>query len=145
MEENMSDLIGTIPVMESWSKVEKRLTGYSEKVLKEAADPNNMLRMEGADAAGIVHGCCGDTMEIFLRLDNGNIQEAAFMTDGRESAIACASMLTRLVKGMSLDKANKLTPEVLITALDGLPPAKVHCATLTINTFKNALVDAYSK
>jgi nitrogen fixation NifU-like protein len=145
MEEEASELIGDISKIDSWSQIEKRLKSYSEKVLNEVANPNNMRRMDGADAVGFIRGVCGDSMEFFLRLNNGIIQEAAFMTDGRESAIACASMVTRLLEGKTLEKARQLTPEMIITALDGLPPAKVHCATLAINTLKNALDDACAK
>jgi len=95
--------------------------------------------MSDPDAYGIIHGCCGDTMEIYLRLDGDRIEEATFMTDGRESAIACGSVLTKMVRGMSFKEAGKIMPEDLIAALDGLPEAKVHCANLTLNTLREAI------
>jgi len=119
--------------------VEQGRMSYSAKVIAESSNPSNMGPMSEPDAHGIIHGCCGDTMEIFLRLDGDRIEEATFMTDGRESAIACASMLTKTVRGLSLGEAGKIRPEDVISALDGLPEAKVHCANLTVNTLRQAI------
>ncbi len=114
---------------------------YSARVLDEATHPKNMRRMSDPDACGIVHGCCGDTMEIYLRLDGETIKDATFMTDGHESAIACGSMLTTLVRGRSMEAADKISPEELMEALGGLPEAKHHCAKLTVNTLLEAVAD----
>jgi nitrogen fixation NifU-like protein len=119
--------------------VVQRQIPYSAKVIAELSSPSNMWRMSDPDAYGVIHGCCGDTMEIYLRLDGDRIEEATFMTDGRESAIACGSVLTKMVRGMSLEEAGKIMPEDLIAALDGLPEAKVHCANLTLNTLREAI------
>ena len=121
--------------------VEQRQTLYSAKVITESSNPSNRGRMPDPDACGIIHGCCGDTMEIYLRLDGDKIEEATFATDGRESAIACGSMLTKMVRGMSLEEADKIVPEDLAAALDGLPEAKAHCAKLTLNTLREAMAN----
>jgi nitrogen fixation NifU-like protein len=112
---------------------------YSAKVIAESSNPAHMARMDGPDAWGIIQGCCGDTMEIYLRLNGERIAGATFMTDGHESAVACANVLCEMVCGLSRAEAGRITPDDVIAALDGLPPAKVHCATLTVNTLKKAL------
>jgi nitrogen fixation NifU-like protein len=112
---------------------------YSSKVIEESSNPSHMARMQEPDAWGIVRGCCGDTMEIYLRLDKARIVEATFMTDGRESAVASGSMLTKIVQGMSLEEASRVQPEDLIAALGGLPPAKTHCASLAVNALRKAI------
>lgn len=114
---------------------------YSAKVIAESSNPSNMTPMPEPDAHGVIHGCCGDTMEIYLRLDGDRIEEATFTTDGRESAIACASVLTKIVRGLSLGETGKIRPEDVIAALDGLPEAKVHCAKLTLNTLRDAIAN----
>ena len=124
---------------DSVNGVEQSQTLYSAKVTAESSNPSNMGRMRDPDASGIIHGCCGDTMEIYLRLNVDRIEEARFTTDGRESAVACGSMLTKMLRGMSLKDAGEITPEDLIAALDGLPKAKVHWANLTLNTLRQAL------
>ena len=125
--------------------VEQKGIRYSARVIEESSKPSNMGPMSEPDAHGIVHGCCGDTMEIYLRLNGDRIEEATFVTDGRESAVACGSMLTKMLRGMSLEEAGRITPEDLIAALDGLPKAKVHCASLTLNTLRDAIADQHAR
>lgn len=112
---------------------------YSAVVLREARSPQNMGTMPGADLHGIVHGWCGDTMEIFIRMNGGTIKKATFVTDGCGATLACGSMLTQMVTGMRLEEAEWVLPEDLIEALDGLPEESVHCAGLAVSTLQNAL------
>ena len=112
---------------------------YSDVVLREARNPKNVGRIEDPDLHGLVHGWCGDTMEIFLRVEDGTIEEAAFITDGCGATFACGSMLTQMVTGMRLDKAEWVLPKDLINALQGLPEEHEHCAGLAISTLQNAL------
>jgi nitrogen fixation NifU-like protein len=117
---------------------------YSDKVIEEFYNPNNLGRMPNPDAHGLVHGWCGDTMEIYLRLNGEKIEQASFTTDGCGSTVACGSMLTRMVTGMSLEKASAVQPQDLLKALDGLPEENAHCATLAVNTLQNAISRARS-
>ena len=117
---------------------------YSAKVIELALDPKNQGRMVEPDAYGVIHGCCGDTMEIYLRLDDDRITQATFMTDGLEPALACGSMLTTMVQGLSPDEAGEIGPRELIVALDSLPRAKMHCASLTVNALQQALAEWFT-
>ena len=114
---------------------------YSAKVIEEAHNPTNLGRMARPDAYGIVHGWCGDTMEVYLRLNGARIEEATFMTDGCGPSAACGNMLTRLVLGMSLEEAGEIRPEDLIAALDGLPEESLHCAELAVSTLREAIAN----
>ena len=80
-------------------------------------------------------------MEIYLQLDGEQIEEASFMTDGCGPTVACGSMLTTMVRGMSLNEAKRIRPQQLIDALDGLPEASTHCADLAVNTLQKAISD----
>jgi len=124
---------------------EQERTLYSDKVIEEAHNPSNLGRMPKPDAYGIVHGWCGDTMEIYLRLNGSRIREATFMTDGCGPSVACGSMLTRLLQGVSLEEASQIEPEDLITALDGLPDESVHCAELTVSTLQEAIANRHAE
>lgn len=117
---------------------------YSAKVIDLTLEPKNQGRMAEPDVYGIIRGCCGDTMEIYLRLDGDRISEATFMTDGLEPALACGSMLTTMVQGLSLDEAGIIGPGELIIALDGLPRAKMHCASLAVNTLQEAIAEWFT-
>jgi nitrogen fixation NifU-like protein len=112
---------------------------YSETVIREARNPSNVGSIANADLHGIVHGWCGDTMEVFIRLGSDTIEEATFVTDGCGATLACGSMLTKMLTGMTLTEAEWVLPEDLIEALDGLPEESMHCADLAVSTLHNAL------
>ena len=119
------------------AKQEREL--YSGVVIHEARHPSNLGRMAEPDAYGNVHGWCGDTMEIYLRLNGAKIEQATFMTDGCGATVACGSMLTKMATGKLLAEAVEILPEHLIEALGGLPDENQHCAELAVITLQNAL------
>jgi len=121
--------------------IEQERALYSARVIEEAHNPTQMGHIPEPDAHGIVHGWCGDTMEIYLRLDGEHIQRATFTTDGCGPSVACGNMLTRMVQGMSLEKAGGIRPEDLIVALDGLPEDSAHCAELAVTTLREAIAN----
>ncbi|MGD2148714.1 MAG: iron-sulfur cluster assembly scaffold protein [Anaerolineae bacterium] len=112
---------------------------YSETVLREARNPQNLGSLPDADLYGAVRGWCGDSMEITMRLNGGTIKEASFTTDGCGATLACGSMLTQMLTGMTLADAEWVLPEDLVQALDGLPEESMHCAGLAVSTLHNAL------
>jgi nitrogen fixation NifU-like protein len=112
---------------------------FSAKVLAEARQPRNMGVMLDPDGHALLLGPCGDTMEMFLRIRDSRIEIAAFMTDGCGPTVACGSMLTRMVRGRSLAEAAAIEAADLITALDGLPPEHIHCATLAVHTLRQSM------
>ena len=122
---------------------------YSPQVIEHACNPRNLGRMSSPDAFQIVHGLCGDTMEIYLQLDGKPegemIKAASFMTDGCGPSIACGSMLTTLVQGISLEEAGKVEPEDLLAALGGLPEETTHCAYLAVDTLRETIAVWYRK
>lgn len=114
---------------------------YSDVVIREARSPKNVGRMLDADASGLVHGWCGDTMAFYLRLEGETVVEATFITDGCGATLACGSMLSQMITGMKLEDAEWVMPEDLIEALDGLPEESAHCAGLAVSTLQNALLN----
>lgn len=124
---------------------EKERALYSTRVLELARNPENLGRIEAPDAHATITGWCGDTMEIFLRLNGNTIQEATFLTDGCGPSVACGNMLTTMVQGMALNAANRIDPADLILALDGLPEESAHCAELAVNTLRQAIDNCQRK
>lgn len=112
---------------------------YSARVVELANDPKNMGRLPKPAVRGLVHGWCGDTMEVYLRLQGDKIERATFTTDGCGPTLACGSAITLLVQGMSLEEAEELRPEHLIADLGGLPAQSQHCAELAVSTLQNAI------
>ena len=119
---------------------------YSEKVMDHFANPRNVGKLEDASGVGEVGNAkCGDIMKMYIRVEDGIITDVKFNTYGCASAIATSSMATEMIKGKPVSEALKLTNKAVIEALDGLPPAKVHCSVLAEEAIKAALADYYRR
>ena len=120
---------------------------YSKKVLDHFSNPRIVGEIENANAVGQVGNAkCGDIMKIYMDIDeNEIIRDVKFKTFGCGAAIATSSMATEMVKGKSVEEALKLTNKAVMEALDGLPPAKIHCSVLAEQAVKAALADYYTK
>ena len=115
---------------------------YSEKVMDHFANPRNVGEIENADGVGTVGNAkCGDIMKMYLKVENGIIQDVKFKTFGCGAAIATSSMATEMVKGKSLKEALALTNKAVAEALDGLPPVKIHCSLLAEEAIHAAVED----
>lgn len=119
---------------------------YSEKVMDHFANPRNVGEIPDADGIGEVgNAVCGDIMKMYLKINNGIIEDVKFKTFGCGSAIATSSMATELIKGKPIEDALKLTNKAVVEALDGLPAHKLHCSVLAEQAIKAALADYYTK
>ena len=105
---------------------------YTDKVRDHFFNPRNVGEVENPDGVGEVGSlACGDALKLTFKLDkNGKIEEAKFKTFGCASAIATSSVLTELIKGLSLDEAAKVTNKDIADYLGGLPEQKMHCSVM---------------
>jgi nitrogen fixation NifU-like protein len=123
-------------------EIQKELwADYTETVIEHAQKPRNVGRIHNADGYASVTGPCGDTMEIWLKVSEGKIKEARFLTDGCGTTIAAGSMITEMAKGKSVIEASKIRQQDVLKALGGLPEDSVHCALLAANTLNAAIKD----
>jgi nitrogen fixation NifU-like protein len=119
---------------------------YSEKVMDHFTNPRNVGEMTDADGIGTEgNPVCGDVMKIFIKVKDDKVTDAKFQTFGCGAAIAVSSMVTEMVKGMTLDEAMKITKASLAEALDGLPPQKMHCSNLGADALHKAIEDYKKK
>jgi nitrogen fixation NifU-like protein len=114
---------------------------YSDKAIEHAMNPKNVGRLKNANGFATITGSCGDTMEISLRIEVGEIVDAKFWTDGCGSSIACGSVVTELVRGKSVSEAAKIDSKHILGALEGLPDSDAHCSVLASNTLRAAIED----
>jgi len=127
----------------SWEKFEELIQAemrklYSEVTIDHAMNPKNVGDMEDADGFASVTGLCGDTMKIWLKVNNGTIARATFFTDGCGTSIASGSMVTEMARGKNVCEAQKISQQNVLYALGGLPEGSEHCALLASNTLKEA-------
>lgn len=119
---------------------------YSDKVMDHFSNPRNVGELENADGVGEVGNAkCGDIMRMYLKIDDGVITDIKFKTFGCGAAIATSSMATEMIKGKSIEDALNITNKSVMEALEGLPPAKVHCSVLAEQAMKSAISDYYTR
>jgi nitrogen fixation NifU-like protein len=119
---------------------------YSEKVMEHFQNPRNVGEIEDADGVGeIGNPVCGDIMKLYIKVNDDRITEAKFKTFGCGAAIATSSMVTELVKGKTLEEAEKISRDTVAEALGGLPPVKMHCSNLAADALHKAIEDYRGK
>ena len=116
-------------------------SGYSEKAIEYYMNKVNVGELSEPDAHAIYTGPCGDTMEIFLNVEDGVIKEAKFQAIGCAGAFSSGSALTERIIGMTLEEAEKIEEDEIIDYLGGIPAQKVHCTCLSKRTLQKAIKD----
>ena len=113
---------------------------YSAKLLDHFQNPRNVGEIAEADAAAeIENPVCGDILRLTLKVRAGRISEARFKVKGCVPAMACASALTELIAGNSLDAIRNLRREDVVEAVGGLPQASTHAAQLSMDVLTATL------
>ncbi|MFP4640917.1 MAG: iron-sulfur cluster assembly scaffold protein [Dehalococcoidia bacterium] len=115
---------------------------YSPMVLEHGMTPRNVGRMQDADAYGkATAASCGDSMEIWLKVDDNMITDVNFWTDGCGISMATGSMITEMVRDRTVFEAQMINKDDVLDALGGLPEESEHCALLAAETLGEAIKD----
>ncbi len=121
---------------------------YSAQVLDHYENPRNVGKLDAASSdvgTGMVGApACGDVMKLQIQVEDGIIIDAKFKTYGCGSAIASSSLVTELLKGMTIDEAFTIKNSAIAEDL-ALPPVKIHCSVLAEDAIKAAINDYRSK
>ena len=113
---------------------------YSPQVLDHFEHPRNPGEVTNPDASAQVENpACGDVLKLTLRVSVGRIEDIRFLAQGCVPAMACASLLTELVKGKTIAEARQLRREDLVRAIGGLPKASTHASHLAMETWAAAI------
>ena len=121
---------------------------YSAQVLDHYEHPRNVGKLDANSAdvgTGMVGApACGDVMKLQIQVEDGIIIDAKFKTYGCGSAIASSSLVTELLKGMTLDEAYTIKNSAIAEEL-ALPPVKLHCSVLAEDSIRAAIADYKKK
>ncbi len=119
---------------------------YSEKVLEHFKDPHNVGTMENPDGfAEVGSSECGDTMKMYIKVQDNKISDIKYQTYGCCAAIASSSIATDMALGRTIEQAEAMTKMEIVEELGGLPDKKIHCSLLAEDALKAAIKDYKKK
>ena len=132
-----------LPDFEKWKQkaIEQLRSVYSDKTIDMFLRTEDNRRIDSPDGFARITGSCGDTMEIYLKVDSGVIVDSSFQTDGCNPSKASGGMVAQMAREQSIAEIKQLTSQDILDALGGLPEESRHCATLAVDTLKEALED----
>ena len=115
---------------------------YTKILLDHFRNPRNMGVIENPDGESMEGDFkCGDAMAMYIRVKDDRIEDIKFQSFGCAAAIAAASVATEMVKGKTLEEAEKMTSKGIIEAMGGVPTLKLHCTAMAAVTLRKALQD----
>lgn len=125
--------------------VRKMMTeaGYSLKAISYYLEKPHMGSIADAELKTEMTGTCGDTMGVFVKMNNGTIADAKYRVLGCAGAVSAAMAVVDLIKGHSLDFARALDDGDIFKVLEEIPVQKHHCIQLAVKTLHKA-IDEYN-
>lgn len=118
---------------------EETRAAYGDVAFERWLNPLYMGTIDNPDGYGCLTGSCGDTIQVFLKFENDQVQEASFLTDGCGASAVCGSFAAELSLGKSPDELVEITGDAILKILGGLPKEDEHCAFLAGETLQEAL------
>ena len=116
------------------------MEAFSEILLDHIAQPRHRGPLEGASAEGRqTNPVCGDVLQLYLRIQDGTIEEASWEGKGCQASLGTNSLLSETLEGMSVSEARGLDHEAVEALTGGLPKSKQHCAALAADALHAAL------
>ena len=114
-------------------------SGYSEKAINYFIEKKNMGSLPDADQVSELTGTCGDTMKVYLKVEDGRIKDAKIQVLGCPGAVASAMAAMDMIKGKTLDEVQGLKDRDIFRMLEDIPEQKTHCIRLTNKTIQKAI------
>ncbi len=120
---------------------QKAVELYSETIVEHGINPNNQGTIENPDGYARITGVCGDTVEMFIRVRDGKIEESKFNTDGCMFSTAACSVAAKMAEGKKLAGCVAINQSAILKYLEEMPKNHEHCALLAAMTLQRAIRD----
>lgn len=120
---------------------------YNPKVLELFRNPKNLGKMDDATVTAVAgNPLCGDMITFYLKINEQEvIERASFESYGCAANIATSSIVTEMIKGMTIEEAWKVSWKKVTEAVGGLPSVKFHCGILAVGALKRAIRKYYKE
>lgn len=119
-------------------------SGYTNRAVEYYLNKINVGRIEKPTVQFTYTGPCGDTIEIYLRIESNIIKDAKFQAIGCVETFSAGSALIEMIKGKNLEKVKKITERDIVNHLGSMLQQENHCARLAITTFQKT-IEKYRK
>jgi nitrogen fixation NifU-like protein len=126
----------------------------NEKIKAHFRNPLNVGEIESPEGMGAVDNpVCGDTTKLYLRIKEGVIEDAKFLSFGCAVTIASASVFTEKIKGKEIswvfsgndDEVVERLISLIESELGEIPAVKLHCPPATVQVFLEAMAGYFGK
>ena len=121
---------------------------YTQKVLDLFRNPKNLGKLEDANVIAVAgNPACGDMITFYMKInDRAIIEKISFESYGCAANIATASIVTEMIKGLTVERAWKdVTWKKVTEEVGGLPNVKFHCGILAVGAVKRAIRKYYEQ
>ena len=113
---------------------------YTRTVIDHFRSPRNQRSIDVADGVGhAINRACSDVVKIFIRVQDGLVEDCSFQAQGCAACIAASSMTTELVLGLDLSAGRAFDEAAVVEALGGLPESKIQCSVIAPAAFRAAI------
>lgn len=118
--------------------------GVSERFLQYMQNPLNIGEMSDPGGKSMMVGQCGDSIGVHVIITNNMLDTIWVQPKGCAYTLVCAEVMSRLARGLTVEKALELEAEDIAHEVGGLPSDHMHCARLALNALGEAITDCYS-
>lgn len=116
-----------------------RDAGYSEKAVAYYLETPHLGIIENADQVSEMTGTCGDTIKVYLKIENDRISDVKYQIMGCPGSISAAMAAGDLVRGKTVDEALVLNDGDVFNFLEEIPVKKHHCIQLAVKALLGAI------
>lgn len=114
-------------------------SGYGERAIKYYMEKAFIGSLDDANHVSENIGSCGDTMKIYLKIENDIIKDARYEILGCAGAISSAMAMADMVRGKSISYALSTHDGDVFNVLENVPEKKHHCIQLAVKTMHKGL------